>query len=35
MFVYRWKYRRRTQLYSLTDYAGGLKAGSRIEFKES
>ncbi|CAN6916840.1 unnamed protein product [Brassica oleracea var. botrytis] len=28
MFVYRWKYRRRTQLYSLTDYAGGLKAGN-------
>ncbi|CAN6969240.1 unnamed protein product [Brassica oleracea var. botrytis] len=26
MFVYRWKYRRRTQLYPLTDYAGGLKA---------
>ncbi|KAL0689420.1 hypothetical protein Bca4012_089098 [Brassica carinata] len=30
MFVYRWKYRRRTQLYSLTDYAGGLKAGKSL-----
>uniref|UniRef100_A0A0D3A566 Uncharacterized protein n=1 Tax=Brassica oleracea var. oleracea TaxID=109376 RepID=A0A0D3A566_BRAOL len=25
-----WKYRRRTQLYPLTDYAGGLKAGRRL-----